>query len=54
MSAYPGFTDGDLERQAKAIKAELRYAKAMGKHATAITHTEELDRIEAEQKRRSR
>ena len=54
MSAYPGFTDGDLERQAAMVRRDLRYAEGMGKDEAADAAREELDRIEEEQKRRAR
>jgi ABC-type transport system involved in cytochrome c biogenesis ATPase subunit len=53
MSTYPGFTNGDLIRQASSVKADLRYAKAMGKDEASDAAQEELDRIRDEQRRRS-
>lgn len=53
MSVYSGFTDGDLQRQAKSVKADIRFAKAMGKDEAADAAQEELDRIRDCQRRRS-
>jgi len=53
MSAYPGFTDGDLERQVLDLKGQIRNATMAGKIGR-FPMREELARLEAEQKRRNK
>lgn len=53
MSAYPGFTDGDLRRQALEVRRDLRYAEITNQDEKADAAREELGRIETEQRRRS-
>lgn len=54
MSAYPGFTDGDLDRHELSVKADLRHAEWMKQQEAADAAREELQRIAEERKRRDR